>query len=99
MDKRSIIALVLIALVIVAGPLLMTRTPAKSGTTDSAAIRDSMVRGDTVPAKPTAPSTVSKAAAPTVPIAVRESSGVPAETLAVNAPDRAVRFVNRGAAP
>jgi YidC/Oxa1 family membrane protein insertase len=99
MDKRSIIALVLIALVIVAGPLLLPRTPDKARTTDSTGIRDSILLGDTVAAKPAAQSTGSKAAAPSVPIAVRESSGAPAETLAVNARDRAVRFVNTGAAP
>jgi YidC/Oxa1 family membrane protein insertase len=99
MDKRSIIALVLIALVIVAGPLLMPRTPNKPGLTDSTALRDSAGRGDTVAAKPAGLSPLTKSAAPSVPIAVRESAGVPAETLAVNAPDRVARFVNTGAAP
>src|SRR3954468_15851791 len=100
MDKRSVIALVLIALVIVAGPLLMPRSPETANPADTTRARDSVAHRDSAVAPATAatvtPSVAKRAAAPSVPVAVRESSGIPAETLAVNAPERVTRFVSAG---
>src|SRR3954471_13842698 len=97
MDKRSLVALLLIALVIVGGQLLMPRTP------DSVAVVADSVR-TTPPAThdsaPAAAQPVSKrAATPSIPVVVRENSGVVAETVSVAAETRGARFTSRGAAP
>src|SRR4051812_26374568 len=101
MDKRSLVALLLIALVIVGGQLLMPRTPDTLPLADSSraatpiAVRDSVA---VAPPAPT-PTVTQRTASPTKPLVVRESSGIPAETLSVTTQGRAIRFTNRGAAP
>src|SRR5436305_15333545 len=100
MDKRSLFALALIALVIVGGQLLMPRSPESAPVTDTARARDTVARHDAAspPAPPTGVSPQTKhVVAPAVSLPVRESSGIPAETLAVSASERTARFVTPGA--
>src|SRR4051812_31462692 len=96
MDKRSLVALLLIALVIVGGQLLMPRTPDAVATADT--VRPALpVTHDSAPAASV--SAPKRAASPSVPVVVRENSGVPAETVSVAAESRGARFSSRGATP
>lgn len=108
MDKRSLVALVLIALVIVGGQLLMPRSPAPvlaidTSAPSSAVQPTSSGSADTsarVAAPPSRPPTVS--AAPATSAAVASAQATPAvrpETAVVSAPGRIARFVTPGAVP
>ena len=91
MDKRTLLALVLMAVVIIVTPKLFPRTPAPVTTTDSTTI--------VAPSPTSALPTVG--AAPTPPTAAPLPLALPsaAETLVVSSPRARTSFVNFGAVP
>src|SRR2546426_696911 len=100
MDKRSLIALALIAIIIVAPMLLMPRTEERPAAADSTATpvapaldtsRDSVDAPRSSPALKTGSRTSPGASASPV-------ASAPAETVSVATPDRVARFVAPGAA-
>ena len=98
MDKRSLAALFLIALVIVGGQLLMPRTPppvvsADSSTTTRQATPDSGPASPVISPRPTVRTATSVTPAQPKLAAVR------AETVSVSQGGRSAQFVTAGAAP
>lgn len=103
MDKRSLLALFLIAIVIVGGSLLTPRepmqvTPVDSVATPATALRDSL--GATSPQAPVrAPAPVVSAPTDTTRLPAAPAPIAIAETTTVTAEGRVMRFVTAGAVP
>src|SRR5438552_9838612 len=98
MDKRSLIALALIALVIVGGQLLMPRSPPPvAADSTSAATSSPPVEVSAHDGAVTRPSTSSVAPSNT-PVSTSKGTARP-ETVTVAATDRVANFVTPGAAP
>src|ERR1051325_1493006 len=91
MDKRSILALVLIAVVIVGGQLLMPRTTQPP----EALAESAQFRPDSHPAA----STIAPARAPVVTARVPSIPATRAETLSVVGANRVIQFATNGAGP
>src|SRR5690242_8009421 len=102
MDKRSVIAIVLIFLVIIGGQLLMPRTPEPSAAESTKAKTPTTTPTSIVPSP--SPSTA-QAQAPTRAQALSAQAPAQAqaqarpETVTVSQPDRVARFSTLGAAP
>src|SRR5436190_24403626 len=99
MDRRTLLALVLTAVVIVSTPLIFPSPKKQPVANDSAALRDS-ARTDTVAPRTVQPTTSTKTAAPTasaprVPIVVV----VKPETTTVSTPHATYAIVNPGGTP
>jgi YidC/Oxa1 family membrane protein insertase len=97
MDKRSVLALVLIAVVIVGGGMLSARLQ-KPSAIDSAAAPVAMTTPDSTPRAQTAAAQPSAAQPPAI-AAASSPAPIQAETATVSTADRVARFTTLGAVP
>ena len=101
MDKRSLIALVLIALVIVGGTMIQQRLSPPPIAADSVTLSPTLPARDSAPV--TAASATQAATPPTISAATAPPATIPAavhpETVSVSVAGRIAHFVTPGAAP